>query len=150
MTEKNIPCILLGRRHPCHLWATHLPVNDGLVLRETEDSGSGVSLLRFWGNTTYLNKTKAHLVKSIHSLSMLVKSCSNSYWISELMAQDFHFLGKGRQNQRYTRLYQCLLRLVSSTSMSEFPGDLVNHPIPGPISRLRNQNLWGMVGGMEL
>lgn len=95
----NIPRTLLGRRHPYYLWAPHLPVNDSLVLREAEDSGFGVSFLRFWGNTAYLNKTKAHLVKSIHSLPMLVKSCSNSYWISELTAQDSHFLGRGRQSQ---------------------------------------------------
>lgn len=30
--------------------------------------------------------------------------------------------------------------------MSEFPEKLVKHLIPGSISRLRNQNLWGMVG----
>lgn len=70
----------------------HLPVNDSLVLGEAEDAGSGVSFLRIWGNTAYLNKTKAHLVKSIHGFPMLVKSCSNSYRISELMAQDSHFL----------------------------------------------------------
>lgn len=87
----RVPCWEEGT--PCNLWAAHLPVNDSLVLREAEDSGLGVSFLRFRGNTAYLNKAKAHLVKSIHSFSMLVKPCSNSYRISEFMAQDSHFLG---------------------------------------------------------
>ena len=41
--------------------AAHLPVNDSLVFRKAEDPGPGVSFLRFWGYTAYLNKTKAHL-----------------------------------------------------------------------------------------
>lgn len=141
MIGKNIPRTLLGRRHPYYLWAAHLPVNDSLVLREAEDSGSGVSFLRFWGNTAYLNKTKAHLVKSIHSLPMLVKSCSNSYWISELMAQDSHFLGRGRQSQRYTKLYRGLSRCGPRHAYVRIPWELVKRQIPGPISRLRDRSL---------
>lgn len=89
------------RKHPCYLCTAHLPVNDSLVLGQAKDSGPGVSFLRLWGNTAYLNKTKAHLVKSIHSLPMLVKPCSDSHRISELSAQDSHFLETGRQSQRH-------------------------------------------------
>lgn len=84
---------------PCDRWSIHTPVNDSLVLWEAEDSGSGVSFLRFWSNTADLYKTKAHLVKSIHSFPVLIKSCSNSNWISEFMAQDSHFLGRRKQSQ---------------------------------------------------
>lgn len=83
--------------------AAHPPVNDGLVLGEAEDSGPGVSFLRFWGNAAYLHKTKTHLVQSVHSLPVLVKSCGDAYRVSELMTQDSHFLGRGRQRQRYPR-----------------------------------------------
>lgn len=84
---------------PCDLWAIHPPVNDSLVLWEAEDSGPGVSFLRFWSNTADLYKTEAHLVKSIHSFPMLVKSCSNSNWISEFVAQDSHFLRRRKESQ---------------------------------------------------
>ena len=121
-----------ARRHPCYLCTTHLPVNDSLVLWEAEHSGPGVSFLRFWGNTAYLNKTKAHLVKSIHSLPVLVKSCSNSYRISEFTAQDSHFLERGRQSQRSTRLSQCFSRCGPRAPTSEFHVSLLNIPSPDP------------------
>ena len=107
--QKNVHTVWQKKHPECPAGkkAAHLPVNDGLVLREAEDPGSGVSFLRFWGNTAYLNKTKAHLVKSIHSFPVLVKSCSDSYWISEFMAQDSHFLGRRKQSHRHTRLCWC-------------------------------------------
>lgn len=72
----------------------HLPVNDSLVLREAEHSGSGVSFLRLGSHTSYLDKPKAQFVEAIYSFPVLVKSRSNPYRISEFMAQDSHFLGR--------------------------------------------------------
>lgn len=115
----------------------HLPVNDGLVLGEAEDPGSGVSLLRFGGNTAYLNKTEAHLVKAIHSFPVLIKSCSDSYWISEFMSQDSHFLRSGRQSYRHTGLCWYLSKHIHQHTCIL----LLKHPIPGPIPGPRNQSL---------
>lgn len=98
----------------------HLPVNDSLVLRESEYSGPGVSFLRLGSHTSYLNKTKAQLVESIHSFPVFVKSCCNPYWISEFVAQDSHFLGR-RQSQRYTRLHQVVSQQGSQHPVSELP-----------------------------
>lgn len=117
-----------GKESPVVL-SPHLPVNDSLVLGETEYSRPGVSFLRLGSDTSYLNETKAQLVESVHSFAVLVKSCSNSYWISEFMAQDFHFLGR-RQSQRYTRLHQVVSQQGSQHPVSEFPWSLLS--IAGP------------------
>lgn len=96
-----------GRRYSPLTLSHHLPVNDSLILRESEHSGSGVSFLRLGSHTSHLNKTKAQLVEAVHSFPVLVKSCSNPYWVSEFMAQDSHFLGR-RQGQKYTRLHHAV------------------------------------------
>lgn len=98
----------------------HLPVNDSVVLWEAEYSGPGVSFLRLGSHTSYFNKTKAQLVESVHSFPVLVKPCSNPYWISEFMAQDSHFLGR-RQSQRCTRLHGVVLTVGVPVSYIRFP-----------------------------
>lgn len=103
-----------------------LPVNDSLVLREAEYSGSGVSFLRLGSHTSDLNKTKAQLVEAIHSFPMFVKSCSNPYWISEFTAQDSHFLER-RQGQRCTWLHQVVLTAGLPASCIRSPLELAEH-----------------------
>lgn len=115
-----------GRRYPPHTLSHSLPVNDSLVLREAEYSGSGVSFLRLGSHTSNLNKTKAQLVEAIHSFPVFVKSCSNPYWISEFMAQDSHFLER-RQGQRCTRLHQVVLTAGLPASCSRSPLELAKH-----------------------
>lgn len=113
-----------GRRYPpTHTLSHSLPVNDSLVLREAEYSGSGVSFLRLGSYTSNLNKTKAQLVEAIHSFPVFVKSCSNPYWISEFMAQDSHFLER-RQGQRCMRLHQVVLTAELQASCSRSPLEL--------------------------
>lgn len=103
-----------------------LPVNDSLVLREAEYSGSGVSFLRLGSHTSDLNKTKAQLIEAIHSFPMFVKSCSNPYWISEFMAQDSHFLER-RKGQRCTWLHQMVLTAGLPASCIRSPLELAEH-----------------------
>lgn len=130
--------------------AAHLPVNDGLVLGEAEDSGPGVSFLRFGGNTAYLNKTKAHLVQSVHSLPVLVKSRRNSYRVSELTAQDSHFLGRGRQSQRHTGQTR-VSQAVSCHVCIRLPGELGRQHSFRLSLRLQGVRiLGGRWGGKEL
>lgn len=66
-------------------------VDDSVVLREAEDSGSRVPFLRLWSHTSYLDKTEAHLVEAVHGFPVLVKSRSNAHWVPELVAEDSHF-----------------------------------------------------------